>query len=182
MNICVFCAASEVEDKYVKPAAEFGRLIGAGGHALIWGGTDTGIMRVIADGVQKSDGKLHAITVELLKQKVRISVEETLIAKDLGERKALMLARSDAVVMLVGGIGTLDETTDVLEQKKHGLHDKPIVILNTDGFYDGLKQVLDRMEKEGFLKSSDRIRPLSELIYFADTPEDAMRYIEAHAA
>ena len=72
-------------------------------------------------------------------------------AKDLAERKALTLARADAIVVMAGGLGTLDEATEILEQKKHGLHNKPVVLLNTAGFYDGLTIQLRRMEEEGFL-------------------------------
>ena len=74
-----------------------------------------------------------------------------LFADDLAERKALLLARSDAVVAMAGGLGTLDEVTEILELKKHGLHDKPVVLLNTAGFYDGLMLQLRRMEEEGSL-------------------------------
>ena len=73
------------------------------------------------------------------------------IARDLAERKALLLEKADAVVIMVGGTGTLDEATEILELKKHGKHTKPVVLLNTAGFYDGLKEQFRRMEDEGFL-------------------------------
>ena len=95
------------------------------------------------------------------------------IAKDLAERKALLLARSDAVVVMAGGLGTLDEATEILEQRKHGLHDKPVVLLNTAGFYDGLIIQLRRMEDEGFLPV-----PVADLVYFADEGADALAYLE----
>ncbi len=74
-----------------------------------------------------------------------------MVTKDLAARKALLLARADAIVVLAGGPGTLDEATEVLELRKHGLHDKPVVLLNTAGFYDGLIIQLRRMDEEGFL-------------------------------
>ncbi len=73
------------------------------------------------------------------------------ITADLAERKATLLARSDALVVMAGGLGTLDEATDILELRKHGRHDKPVVLLNTAGFYDGLVIQLRRMEQDGFL-------------------------------
>ena len=85
----------------------------------------------------------------------------------------MLLERGDAIVVLPGGIGTLDEITEVLEKKKHSLHNKPIVFLNTGGFYDGFKLQMERMGKEGFLPKA-----LVEYMGFADTPNDAMRYIE----
>jgi uncharacterized protein (TIGR00730 family) len=96
-------------------------------------------------------GRLVGISVEFLRGVARTDADEMVIAKDLAERKALLLARSDAIVVLVGGLGTLDEATEILELRKHRLHDKPVVLLNTDGFYDGLLQQLRRMEAEGFL-------------------------------
>jgi predicted Rossmann-fold nucleotide-binding protein len=94
------------------------------------------------------------------------------VAKDLPERKATMFARADAIVMLVGGLGTLDEATEVLELKKHKVHNKPVVILNTENFYEGLKLQLQKMQSDGFIT-----RPLEDFVYFADTPEEAIEYL-----
>ena len=98
------------------------------------------------------------------------------IAKDLGERKAMLLARSDAVVVLPGGLGTLDELSEILELRKHNAHEKRVIVLNTDGFYDGLKTQLDRMSSEGFIE-----RPLAEYIAYAQTPEAAIALAEEAA-
>ena len=95
------------------------------------------------------------------------------LAKDLAKRKALMLARSDAIVVMAGGLGTLDEATEILELRKHGLHDKPVVLLNTAGFYDGLALQLQRMEEDGFLPV-----PLAELVFLADEGAGALAYLE----
>jgi uncharacterized protein (TIGR00730 family) len=95
------------------------------------------------------------------------------IAEDLAERKALLLAKSDGVVVMAGGLGTLDEATEILELKKHGLHDKPVVLLNTAGFYDGLALQLRRMEEEGFLPV-----PLAQLVYVAGEGADALAHLE----
>ncbi|MFC0599349.1 TIGR00730 family Rossman fold protein [Streptomyces palmae] len=173
MNICVFLSAAELDETYTAPAREFARLIGEGGHSLVWGGSDVGLMKVVADGVQEAGGRLVGISVEFLADKARVGADEMVITKDLAERKALLLARSDAIVIMVGGTGTLDEATEILELKKHGLHTKPVVLLNTAGFYDGLKQQFQRMEKEGFLPL-----PLTELVFFAEDGVGAMAYLE----
>lgn len=94
-------------------------------------------------------------------------------AKDLAERKALLLARADAMVVLAGGLGTLDEGTDVLEQRKQRLHEKPVVLLNTAGFYDGLTLQLRRMEEDGFLST-----PLADLVFITDDGASALAYLE----
>ncbi|KUN17498.1 lysine decarboxylase [Streptomyces antibioticus] len=173
MRICVFLSAADLDDRYTRPAREFAKLLGKGGHTLVWGGSDVGLMKVVADGVQEAGGKLVGVSVEFLSAKVRPGVDEMVVAKDLAERKRLLLEKADAVVVMVGGTGTLDEATEILELKKHGHTDKPVVLLNTAGFYDGLKEQFRRMEDEGFLPL-----PLTDLVFFAEEPVGALAYLE----
>ncbi|MFD3512096.1 TIGR00730 family Rossman fold protein [Streptomyces sp. NPDC058657] len=173
MNICVFLSAADLDERYTRPAREFAELLGKGGHTLVWGGSDVGLMKVVADGVEAAGGRLVGVSVDFLHTKARARADEMVIAKDLAERKALLLGKSDAVVIMVGGTGTLDEATEILELKKHGLTDKPVVLLNADGFYDGLKQQFQRMEAEGFLPV-----PLGDLVFFAEDGVAALAYLE----
>ncbi|MEU9384344.1 TIGR00730 family Rossman fold protein [Streptomyces sp. NPDC048279] len=177
MRICVFLSAADLDERYTKPARDFGELIGKGGHTLVWGGSDTGLMKVVADGVHEAGGRLLGVTVEFLANKARPGADEMVIAADLAERKRLLVEKADAVVIMVGGTGTLDEATEILELKKHRRTDKPVVLLNTAGFYDGLEQQFRRMEAEGFLP-----RPLAELMHFAAEPADALAHLEANRA
>ncbi|MFI5754016.1 TIGR00730 family Rossman fold protein [Streptomyces sp. NPDC051569] len=176
MNICVFLSAADLDERYTRPARAFAELIGRGGHTLVWGGSDSGLMKVVADGVQQAGGRLVGVSVDFLGAMARPNADEMIVARDLAERKALLLARSDAIVIMVGGTGTLDEATEILELKKHALHAKPVVLLNTAGFYDGLKQQFLRMDAEGFLPV-----PLTDLVFFADDGADALAYLEAFA-
>ncbi|WP_274562229.1 TIGR00730 family Rossman fold protein [Streptomyces spiramyceticus] len=176
MNICVFLSAAELDERYTRPAREFAELIGKGGHTLVWGGSEAGLMKVVADGVKDAGGRLVGVSVEFLHTLAREDADEMLIARDLAERKAMLLERSDAIVIMVGGTGTLDEATEILELKKHGLHTKPVVLLNTAGFYDGLKQQFQRMDKEGFLPV-----PLTDLVFFAEDGVAALAYLEESA-
>ncbi len=169
MNICVFLSAADLDERYTAPAREFARLLGEGGHTLVWGGSDVGLMKVVADGVRAAGGRLVGVSVEFLQAVARADADEMVVAADLGARKAELLARSDAVVVMVGGTGTLDEATDVMELRKHRLHDKPVVVLNTAGFYDGLRTQFQRMHDEGFLPL-----PLDDLVFFADDPAAAL--------
>ncbi|MFC9925254.1 TIGR00730 family Rossman fold protein [Streptomyces sp. NPDC127190] len=173
MNICVFLSAADLDERYTRPAREFAELIGKGGHTLVWGGSDVGLMKVVADGVHEAGGRLLGVSVEFLANKARPGTDEMVIAADLAERKKLLLEKADAVVIMVGGTGTLDEATEILELKKHGRTEKPVVLLNTAGFYDGLQQQFRRMEEEGFLP-----RPLAELVFFAEEPVGALAYLE----
>ncbi len=171
-NILVFCSANDLEEKYTKSAEEFAKLIPKNGYGLIWGGSDTGIMKLMASTVQKHGGRIVGVSMELLKHKARKNADEMIVAKDLSERQRVMLDRSDAVVALPGGIGTLNEVTAVLEIKKHRTHNKPIIALNTENFYEGLKIQMKEMEDKGFLPMS-----LQELINFSDTPGEVIEYI-----
>ncbi|MBL3665522.1 TIGR00730 family Rossman fold protein [Streptomyces sp. M2CJ-2] len=173
MNICVFLSAADLDERYTGPAREFARLLGKGGHTLVWGGSDVGLMKVVADGVQEAGGRLLGVSVEFLAATARRNADEMVIAPDLAERKRLLLEKADAVVIMVGGTGTLDEATEILELKKHGHTDKPVVLLNTAGFYDGLKTQFRRMEDEGFLP-----RALTDLVFFAEDPVGALAYLE----
>ncbi|MBQ0828031.1 TIGR00730 family Rossman fold protein [Streptomyces tagetis] len=173
MNICVFLSAADLDARYTRPAKEFATLIGKGGHTLVWGGSDTGLMKVVADGVQEAGGRIVGVSVDFLAAKARAGADEMVIATGLAERKRLLLEKADAVVIMVGGAGTLDEATEILELKKHGHTDKPVVLLNTEGFYDGLRTQFRRMEDEGFLP-----RPLAELVFFAEEPVGALAYLE----
>ncbi|MDH6128723.1 TIGR00730 family Rossman fold protein [Kitasatospora sp. GP82] len=174
MNITVFCSAYSLDERYTVPAAEFARLLGEHGHTLVWGGSHAGLMGLLADGVKEAGGRLVGISVELLAHKTYEGADELVMTRDLAQRKAELLERADAVVVLVGGLGTLDEVTEVLELKKHGLHDKPVVVLDPTGFYEGLRTQLERMDTEGFLP-----RPLAELITFAADPAEALAHLES---
>jgi uncharacterized protein (TIGR00730 family) len=174
LNICVLLSAADLDERYTRPAHEFAQLMGRAGHTLVWGGSDTGLMKVVADGVREAGGRLVGVSVDFLRTFARHDVDEMLIADNLADRKALLLARADAVVVMVGGLGTLDEATDILELRKHRLHDKPIVLLNTEGFYDGLVLQLRRMEAEQFLPLR-----LAELLYVARDGAEALAHIEA---
>ncbi|MEU1231189.1 TIGR00730 family Rossman fold protein [Streptomyces sp. NPDC005828] len=174
MNICVFLSAADLDERYTAPARDFATRLGKADHTLVWGGSDTGLMKVVADGVQEAGGRLVGVSVDFLAHKARPNADQMLIAGDLAERKALLLAKSDAIVVMVGGTGTLDEATEILELKKHGKHTKPVVLLNTAGFYDGLKAQFHRMETEGFLP-----RPLSELVFFAEDGPTALAHLES---
>lgn len=173
MNIGVFLSAADLSEQYTEPAREFGKLLGAGGHTLVWGGSDVGLMKVLADSVQEAGGRLVGVSVEFLQAKARVGADEMIVTPDLARRKAELLRLSDALVVMVGGTGTLDEATEILELKKHGLHAKPVVLLNSAGFYDGLELQLRRMDAEGFLPL-----PLSQLVYVAQDGADALAYLQ----
>ena len=175
MNVTVFCSMRDVAPEYMDAASDLATRIARGGHTLVWGGSNLGMMKGIADAAQNAGGKIVGISMEFFQDKARPNADEMIVVATLAERKALLLARADAIIALPGGFGTLDEITEVIELKKQGAHKKPIVALNTNGFYDGLKTQLERMEKEGFFFDT-----LANYVYFASTPEDTMEYLKSY--
>lgn len=177
MNICVFCGSRNVSDIYRESAQILGTLIGERGHSLVWGGTYGGLMGDLASATRAAGGKIIAVSVQNFRHRIHPDADEVHIMKDLASRKSKFIEHADAFIALVGGSGTLDEITDMLEQRKYGNHDKPIAVLNTAGFYDGLKELLTRMDTEGFLSTS-----ADDGLYFADTPLSALTYVEGYRA
>lgn len=182
MNVCVFCSANDLDEKYVTPARQLAELLGTAGHTLLWGGSDLGLMKIMADGVQRRGGKLVGVTMTLFEEFARKGADEMIVVQTLAERKSLLLTRADVVIVLPGGLGTLDELTEVIELKRHGVHNCDIIILNTDGFYDGLESQLQRMQDEGFLPAAELGQEvtagLSKWVTFVGTPAEAMKAIQ----
>lgn len=172
-NICVFSTANEVAKKYKQDTRQFGQLIAQNNFNLVWGGTNKGLMKLTADAAQNHGGKIFGITMETLKKDRRMNADEMMITRNVCERKKILLKKADAAVLLAGGIGGLDEMIEILELKKENLHQKPIVVLNTDNFYKGLKILFNRMKKDGFITED-----LGKLIFFAETPQEAINYIK----
>src|SRR5258707_15753428 len=98
MNICVFLSAADLDERYTRPAREFAELIGEAGHTLVWGGSDTGLMKGVADGGRESGGRLVGVSVGVLRGWGGAGAHEVVIAKDLAEPKALVPPRSEAAV------------------------------------------------------------------------------------
>ena len=172
-NIGIFCSANDLPQKYTRPAEELAKLIARNGYGLVWGGSNHGLMKLIATAAQEEGGRLIGVSVKHLEHIAREDADEMYITDDPGERKKTFLSRADAIVALVGGIGTFDEITDVLENKKHGLYKGILVVLDSEGFWDGFKVQMERMKSDGFINQS-----LDELIFFAQTPQEVMDYIE----
>lgn len=125
-------------------AKRLGELIGGGGRTLVYGGMDSGLMGIVANASLASGGKVTGIIPKNLKDSERIhpNLNETILVPDLWERKLKMFKRADAVIVLPGGFGTLDELTEVLHWAALGLHRKPVVIVNMENYWDRLLEFL----------------------------------------
>ena len=174
-SICVFCGSSEsVDDGYKVVATELGRAIGKKGIDLVYGGASIGLMGCVARGVHEEKGKVIGILPEFFRTKdiEYLDADELIVTKDMRERKAKMDERSDAFIVLPGGVGTLEEAIEILSMRQLKLSDKPLVFINTQGFYDKLNDNFVSMIDLNFAK--ENIRNM-----YAMTPDytSALEYI-----
>lgn len=157
---------------YHQAAGELGSGLAQAGFGVVYGASDQGTMKDLAEAVLAVNGTLVGITFSVLEKTARSDFGDLIVTETLAERKQMMMDRSDAFVVMPGGIGTLDEVLEVLELKKHDLHQKPVVFVNTNGFWDGMKSQLEQMAAEGFLK-----KDLGYFAEFVDTPAAAITYL-----
>ncbi len=171
-SICVFCASSMGNQSvYAETAFELGKILAENQIELIYGGAQVGLMGKLADGVLSQNGKVTGIIPEFLKTKevAHNSLSELITVKTMHERKAKMHEMSDAFIALPGGFGTMEELFEILTWGQLSLHRKPIGILNINGYYDALIQLVDKMIEEGLLKSEYK-----EMLLISDLVEDLL--------
>lgn len=157
--ICVFLGASSgANSAYSNQAQLLGKTIAEAGCDLVYGGSNTGLMGDLADSAMQAGGDVIGITIQALKDKEfhHTGLTQLLISDDMSERKKKMEQLSDAFIIFPGGCGTYDEFFDVFTWAKLGFHNKPIIILNLEGYFDPLIQLLQHTENEGFMNSWDR--------------------------
>ena len=176
MQICVFCSSSNaVNQVYFEAAAQLGELIGKNGHSLIYGGANVGLMEQVAISVKEHNGYVMGI-IPLKIHEHQLSSEnanEMIITNTMDERKSLMREKSDAFIALPGGFGTLEEILEVITLKQLDYHQKPIVFINTNDFFNDLFVQFEKSYTETFAKESYR-----KLYAVVDTPSEAISYIE----
>ena len=156
-SVAVFCGSKEgTNPLYVLQAAALGKLIAQHKILLIYGGGNKGIMGAVANGVLENSGQVIGIIPELLLgwEQQHEGVSELIVVENMHIRKRMMYEKCNAAIILPGGFGTLDELFELLTWNQLSIHDKPIYILNTGGYYDLLLQHMQRMMDEEFLYGS----------------------------
>ncbi len=154
-SVVVFCGSSEGSNgKYADDAYALGKALAEQQTRLVYGGAKIGIMGKVASGVLDHAGNVIGIIPKFLMKKevFHPGLTELIITTDMHERKLKMHELSRGIIMLPGGYGTLEEFFEMLTWAQLGLHQYPIAILNTDGFYDSLLEMLETMVKKGFVK------------------------------
>ncbi len=169
-SLAVFCASSSGEDlKILEDAFNVGVFLAGNKIELIYGGSKLGLMGEVARGVLENNGHVTGVIPDFLKTKevVHTKLTNLITTRDMHQRKLKMHDLSDGFIALPGGFGTLEELFEILTWAQLGLHRKPIGILNSNGYYNDLLQLIDIMVKKGLLREENL-----NLLLVSETIED----------
>lgn len=179
-HVCVYCSSSNhVARLYFEVAEQAGRRLAEGGYTLVYGGGNVGLMGTLARAVHAHGGQVIGVIPEALKAREGVAydvADQLITTATMQKRKAIMYTRADAFLVLPGGLGTLEEFMEVLTLRQLGYHNKPIALVNTDGFYDPLLHLFDHFVEAHFASGQTRA-----LFHVAPDPDDAIQYLEAEA-
>lgn len=176
-SLCVFCGSKTGDDPAFEAAARrLGELMVERGVRLVFGGGRIGLMGVVADAVLGGGGEAVGVIPEFLKdlEVGNDDVTEQIVTASMHERKNRMFELSDGFVVLPGGLGTLDETLEIVTWKQLRLHSKPVVVVNTLGYWTALGDLVQRIIDGGFAHPA-----VAELFTVVDTPDDVFGALEA---
>lgn len=175
LAITVYCASSRrVTQQYLDVATQLGQLLAQRGHTLIYGGGNIGLMGALADATKASGGKIKGVILaDFVERGYASDGHEMQSVDDMRLRKRGLDELGDAYIALPGGFGTLEEILEIISFKQLGLHHKPIVFVNTNGYFDHLLAQFERGFQEAFIH--ERFRDLYAVV---GTPEEALAFLE----
>ncbi|MEO8150111.1 MAG: TIGR00730 family Rossman fold protein [Bacteroidia bacterium] len=177
-SIAVFCGSSKGNDPiYTKVANELGKYLAQQKIGLVYGGGNIGLMGIIADAVLQSGGKVTGVIPHFLMKKEvgHTGLTELILVDTMHQRKQIMCDRADAFITMPGGFGSMDELFEILTWKQLGLHNKPIGVLNVNGYYDHLVALINHMNCEQFVPDKTK-----ELVIIDDSIEGLMAKLLSH--
>lgn len=174
-SVCVFCASSsQINSVYLNGAYQCGEVLAKEGIKIIYGGGGRGSMGYVANGALSLNAKVVGIIPKFMVdlEWAHQGLTELIIVESMAERKSKMLQMSDAVLVLPGGSGTLEELFETISLKRLGMYLKPIIILNTNNYYDPLMKLLESSVKENFMDEKH-----SGMWTFIKSPDEIMKAI-----
>lgn len=174
-TVCVYSASStKIPEIYFQAADELGRLLGERGLRVVNGAGNIGLMRAVSDATLAAGGTVTGVIPRFMVEQgwYHDGLTELIVTETMHERKRRMADLADAVIALPGGCGTFEELLEIITWKQLGLFANPIVILNTDGYYDALLALFERAVRENFMRDQH-----SGMWAVAQTPEEAVRLI-----
>lgn len=175
--ISIFCGSSSGScNVFAEQATKLGQTIAQKGYGIIYGGARVGLMGAVADGALSNGGEVIGVIPEFLKKKEleHTNLTKLHVVETMHERKAMMNELCDAVIALPGGYGTLEELFEMLTWAQLAIHKKPVGLLNTQGFYDPLLMMSQRMVEKGFLK-----KEYENLLIVAESSEQLLEKMES---
>ena len=175
-RLCIYCGSRRGHNEtHQEHAIALGRLLAEHDITLVYGGGHVGMMGILADAVLAAEGRVIGVIPETLRDKevAHAGLTELHVVNDMHERKAMMASLADGFVAMPGGLGTLEELFEMLTWRQIGLHDKPIGLLNSDGYYDQLLAFLEKVVAENYFSDHESSRLL-----VANTPDDLIARLE----
>ena len=176
-SLCVYCgSSSRVDERYKTAAANLGALIAARGLQLVYGGGRVGLMGIVADAALGAGAPVVGIIPEHIQalEVEHTGLTELHVVDSMHTRKRMMFDRSDAFVVLPGGLGTLDEAFEMLTWRQLKLHEKPVVFVDIDGFWRPFLRLVDHMVAQGFCRPENR-----DLFQVVETVEEVFGALAA---
>jgi len=182
-RVCVYCGSSgRVAESYRAAATRVGTLLAQAGIELVYGGGRIGLMGLVADAVLAAGGRVTGIIPGFLhgRELGHAGVSELIVVDSMHERKQRMFELADAFVILPGGLGTLDETFECITWRQLGLHDRPVLVVDVDGYWQPLMRLMDQVVESGFAGQTARdlfkvvLTPEEMLEALATAPEAAL--------
>ena len=166
-------ASSQISSVYFEAAENLGKLLAEHSITCVNGGGINGLMATVTNAVLKNGGNVCGVIPRFMFDNgwIHPSIQEVIVTPDMHNRKQTMADKSDACIALPGGVGTLEELLEIITWKHLGLYPKPIVILNTDGYYDLLLAMLEKANEEHFI----HVKNVAWMV--ATTPEEALKLI-----
>lgn len=177
-RLCVYCgSASGIGETYREAARELGRRMAAAGIELVYGGGRIGLMGVIADAVLAGGGRVVGVIPARLRdaEVAHHGASELIVVETMHDRKRVMAEQSDAFAVLPGGVGTLDETFEIMTWRQLGLHDKPVYLVDVGGYWRPLLALFDHVVASGFSRGLagvliERVSGVAALMDMVDPP------------
>lgn len=175
MKIAIFCSANkDIDPDFFSMTEALGSWMAENGHSLVFGGCNIGLMECIAKAVKEKDGQTIGVVPTLVEKTGRTSkfVDVEIPCDNLSDRKDLMIAQSDLIVALPGGVGTLDEIFTVVAARTIGYHQKNVILYNMKGFWDSTIALLDDLQAKGMIRGS-----WHDMIQVAESLEDIQKAV-----
>ena len=176
-SVCVYCSSSSrVLPVFMEEAQALARTLSQAGLELVYGGADVGLMGMVAAGVKAGGGRVTGVIPEKLARLGWAGCDELVVTPDMRSRKQAMEERADGFITLPGGFGTLEEVLEIITLKQLQYHAKPVVLVNTTGFFEPLAAMFERIYSDGFAR-----REFSSLYHLAHSSVEAVEFLLAYS-